>query len=512
MERPEIVLRGDIRAAKVLEEALWLQWKHGYPRTPMGFPQLTHGYHAYPAQLQPKAAHILLDLLPGRVLYDPFVGGGTSIIEAMRKGYQAYGTDISPLAVFVSQFHTWRPSLREVEELKKAVDDIVMELRVAAENIFRNKQPIDAERHGQSSGNHFSAIRLEDLRDAVNARGLRCESFEVQRALWFILSALVHRGQLRRQGRGGNNKARKGRDAYGADLQGPATEAVEFHDLVTAYRNMAREYLKRLQSFSEMVGDGVPDPYIARGDATEDILKVFEEERRRSKNGLFVDAVLTSPPYPAVYDYLSVAREARSRLGGESEPLVNPETGAADFRRRLVTSVGTSDFAGTPLPKLARRGGARVQWPEEWRNGEMGSKRELRRDKSPLAYAETWAHDHEAWLRGVKNILRIGGRCAVIIGDSDAGWIDTLESTEDAASLVGLTVKASASIFGSPSRQRKSPRTEHAILLENTMEGFPPENVVATRRAAQTAKRKAREEAASIRRSKFSLRTWFRER
>lgn len=50
---------------------------------------------------------------------DPFVGGGTVIVEAMRAGRFGIGSDISPLALFVSRGRTWTASITELEGLRK---------------------------------------------------------------------------------------------------------------------------------------------------------------------------------------------------------------------------------------------------------------------------------------------------------------------------------------------------------------------------------------------------------
>jgi len=43
---------------------------------------------------------------PGDVVFDPFVGGGTTLVEAMRLGRAGVGSDINELAVFISQVKT----------------------------------------------------------------------------------------------------------------------------------------------------------------------------------------------------------------------------------------------------------------------------------------------------------------------------------------------------------------------------------------------------------------------
>lgn len=66
---------------------------------------LTHNFYRYPARFAPSFAKqaILAFTRPGDLVFDPFMGGGTSIVEAKALGRHAVGTDISSLAVFLSQ-------------------------------------------------------------------------------------------------------------------------------------------------------------------------------------------------------------------------------------------------------------------------------------------------------------------------------------------------------------------------------------------------------------------------
>jgi putative DNA methylase len=50
----------------------------------------------------------------GKVVFDPFVGGGTSVIEAYRLGYQAIGADIDPAAVAITAFESLLPHLDDI--------------------------------------------------------------------------------------------------------------------------------------------------------------------------------------------------------------------------------------------------------------------------------------------------------------------------------------------------------------------------------------------------------------
>ena len=47
----------------------------------------THGFHAYPARMHPETARRFIEAFPGGLILDPFVGSGTTAVEAVRAGY-----------------------------------------------------------------------------------------------------------------------------------------------------------------------------------------------------------------------------------------------------------------------------------------------------------------------------------------------------------------------------------------------------------------------------------------
>jgi DNA modification methylase len=68
----------------------------------------THDFYRYPARFSPPFARAAIDLFtePGDTVLDPFVGGSTSLVEAMASGRNAVGLDISQLAVFLARVKT----------------------------------------------------------------------------------------------------------------------------------------------------------------------------------------------------------------------------------------------------------------------------------------------------------------------------------------------------------------------------------------------------------------------
>jgi|WetSurSiteA1Bulk_404760.scaffolds.fasta_scaffold00059_6 DNA modification methylase len=69
---------------------------------------LTHNFYNYPARFSPQFTRSIITEFSnqGEVILDPFMGGGTTIIEAMSTGRIAIGVDINELAYFITKVKT----------------------------------------------------------------------------------------------------------------------------------------------------------------------------------------------------------------------------------------------------------------------------------------------------------------------------------------------------------------------------------------------------------------------
>jgi len=68
----------------------------------------THNFYRYPARFSPTFASTAIHLFskPGDIVLDPYMGGGTTVIEAMLAGRHVIGTDLNSLAVFIAKVKT----------------------------------------------------------------------------------------------------------------------------------------------------------------------------------------------------------------------------------------------------------------------------------------------------------------------------------------------------------------------------------------------------------------------
>ena len=165
-------------------------------------------------------------------------------------------------------------------------------------------------------------------------------------------------------------------------------------------------------------------------------------DAREPFGGAPVDAVVTSPPYAHVYDYLRTARAARSA--------------AADR--------GDDPFFGTRPP-------AGRDWPESWRDdrelGARAARAKAAKQGTLAASDEAWRDDTRRWLAAARASLKPGGRLAAVVGDG-AGGLGALDLTAAAADDAGFDFVASATIAPDRApglRPRGNRRTEHAVLF-----------------------------------------------
>lgn len=88
----------------------------------------THNFYRYPARFSPQfaAASINCFSKPGDVVLDPYMGGGTTVIEAMIAGRRAVGSDINQLAVFIAQTKVSQLSDKEEQLITQWAEHIAL--------------------------------------------------------------------------------------------------------------------------------------------------------------------------------------------------------------------------------------------------------------------------------------------------------------------------------------------------------------------------------------------------
>ena len=274
---------GDKSCSKILAAALECQWRHGFPHTPKGVLAYTAGFHPYMAGLQSSSVRMVLPLLTmprGGCLLDPFAGSGTTLVEGTAQGLQVIGSDLSPLAAFISANHTWRPDDSDLARLRSVANDVATKALV---EIYKNESsesglaawsPLCVVLHEQSS---------HEAQDDANAPLLEHKRDDLRR-LWFCLSAAI---------------SKLGRRMPKARKLSPSDCLVTFLDSVDNYSTRIDTLAAAAKEATKASGrpqlPAHPEVYL--GDARS--LLDFAPHLSDPKNPGWgvVDGILSSPPY-----------------------------------------------------------------------------------------------------------------------------------------------------------------------------------------------------------------------
>ncbi|MDY0083154.1 MAG: DNA methyltransferase, partial [Ignavibacteriaceae bacterium] len=78
----------------------------------------SHGLHKYPAKFFPELPRWLIQKYskPGDIILDPFMGSGTSNVEALLLGRHSVGIDVDPFAKYLTKVKTTKLNIDELEE------------------------------------------------------------------------------------------------------------------------------------------------------------------------------------------------------------------------------------------------------------------------------------------------------------------------------------------------------------------------------------------------------------
>ena len=91
-----------------------------------------HEFYRYPGRFSPEFARAAIDAFtePGHLVVDPFVGGGTTAIEAALAGRRALVADINPIATFVTRVKTTPLTKAQTDLVNDWINDTVTNAKI----------------------------------------------------------------------------------------------------------------------------------------------------------------------------------------------------------------------------------------------------------------------------------------------------------------------------------------------------------------------------------------------
>jgi DNA modification methylase len=365
-----------------------------------------HGFHAYPARMHPETAARLVRAFvpPGGTVLDPFCGSGTVLVEALIAGRHAVGTDLNPLAVRLARLKT-----RHTDEAARAAI-LAAAVKVAQHADARREARMGAtQRLAPEDVEAFDPhvlLELDGLRDGIRT----VEDLALREVLLLVLSSILVK------------LSRKASDT--ASYAAPRRIAAGFP--ARLFVRKTEELGRRLAAFEAARHDA---PTGEHGPPREGVrIGVDDAKRLATVAPRSIDAVITSPPYVATYDYVAHHALRLRWLGIDPSPFVR---------------------------------------------GEMGARRHYAR-LHPREATRSWVAELSAVLRAVHRVVRPDAPVVLLMADSAVGGeplrADALVAEAARASAFRCVARASQARphFHGPTSAafRRAPRAEHALLLE----------------------------------------------
>lgn len=241
----------------------------------------THGLHKYPARMPPQIPSTIIKHLKytntinkNSTIYDPFVGSGTTLVEARRHNINTIGNDINPFACLLSKAKSTRIN---PEKLQNVWDEYKYK--------FKNDIQSISQKHSDSEIN----IELPEVRDG-----------------WFPQPQLYQLTSIR-------NIIKNIESNYGEDISRIFKISLAETTRYTSYQRngefkryrMAEEDREHhnpnvWELFNESVEDKIPriKSFYNNTSSSETTTVFYADSRNITeiKNNS-IDAIITSPPY-----------------------------------------------------------------------------------------------------------------------------------------------------------------------------------------------------------------------
>ena len=231
----------------------------------------THNFYRYPARFSPKFAAAAIELFsePGDVVLDPYMGGGTAVVEGVAAGRRMIGNDLNSLGAFIAKV--------KITGLNQEDTKAVRSWATYKVPRFSYTTPADelAEFIDPVKTKNLGLAKSRFIKKAVAAALATISELPSWRARNFARCAVLRVGQWALDGRESHTALADFRDRL----------KVTTKDMLSALAALVNEKIKS-------GGKAV----ILHGDAVELAnAKTFADDTNRAS------LVVTSPPYPGVH-------------------------------------------------------------------------------------------------------------------------------------------------------------------------------------------------------------------
>jgi site-specific DNA-methyltransferase (cytosine-N4-specific) len=264
----------------------------------------TNTIHPYPAKFIPQIPHHFIQhfSVGGDTIYDPFMGSGTTAVEANIIGRNAIGNDINELAVLISRVKTTPISTKKLTLL----NELLWRIHVKIDSMYSMKENrivipdiINLDRWFE----HFVINELVIIKEEIMNLG---DNNLIDFCLVALSGIII-------------NVSRQDSDTRYVRV----AKTINFFDTYTKFSNQLNKLRKIMDASNDLIKNG------------KSILKVADTRTENIFKEDSADLAVTSPPYPNAYDYHLYHKYRLFWLGMNPYNLRKLEIGAhVDYSKR----------------------------------------------------------------------------------------------------------------------------------------------------------------------------------
>ena len=252
--------------------------------------------HSYPAKFTIDLAMKFVEKLtkPGDVVYDPFLGSGTTLLAAKLLGRNGYGTDINHIAILISKFKLLDLNKANFKHLGSFIEDFKTSYKEEIEKI---------EPYSYPSINHWFCDDSIKILTLIRNKILLFKNEKEKTFSELVMSSIV------------NLASNQESDTRYAAIDKPKLN-IDY---------VAQAFIKKFESTLELYEE-------FNKEISFDVFETAELLNAKQCTSLFeknsIDLILTSPPYPNTYDYYLYHKHRMNWLGYDVNFSKNNEIGS----------------------------------------------------------------------------------------------------------------------------------------------------------------------------------------
>lgn len=341
---------------------------------------ITHGYYTYPAKFIPQLASRLINEYSseGDIIIDPFMGSGTTVVEAIVNNRIGIGTDINDIAYLIAKVKTTPiQAMKLLQEFNKV--EIDLRGRMNGNYAQFLTKSLTFVPQNERIDYWFLPQQKEKL-SIIFARILEIEDEDIKNFFLVAFAQILKSCSIWLQ-----KSVKPTRD-----------QNKKIYEPLTLFSAQAKKMIKRHDEFNRILSEKV------KNNINEFRTIRCEDSRSLPCEDGTAQTIVTSPPYVTSYEYADLHQLPSLWFGYLSE--------LPEFRKKFIGSA-YKDREKIDLKSLLAQNIVEQL-------GENKKGREVRYYFADML--ETFTE--------VKRVLKIGGKACVVIGNTQFQGVDILNA------------------------------------------------------------------------------------